>query len=402
MELFGLPGAGKTTITDGLTLGSLVTRKQMSAAWSNKSIFQRAVIAGKALIDLAWMRSIIALVIRTPLTNGESLMRLARLAFIKHWILSQQGNLLFDQGLLQRLWSIFYTSGVTNPPHALLTGLLRQFYQGQDVQIVMIEVPPELAARRVYGRSTGTSRLDKLPENAVRNELENTADLPAALLSAARDAGFSVVTLDGSALPGQLIARLQTIVDAKASRPEKVKVRRISVVGSTGSGKTTFARDLSERLALPFYELDSVRSEPVGISQGDSGFVGEIGELVQNEGWIIDGHYRNVRHLIWQRADLVLHLKYPVTVIIARLVGRYIGKRSNSGSSGGADGGASWARRFNRMAKTIRERREYAKIFDGPDFTGLTVVELRSPKATREWLAGLETTSDPAAAKAAG
>jgi hypothetical protein len=217
VELFGLPGAGKTTITKGLALGNMATREQVSTAWRNQSVFQRAAIAGKVLPDLDWMRSIFALAIHTPLTKSESLMRLARLAVTKPWLRSQAGDLLFDQGLLQRLWSIFYTEGVNDPPHAPLTRLLSQFYQGMEVQIVMIEVSPELAAQRVHGRSVGSSRLDELTEKAVRAELHNTAGLPSALLGAAREAGFSVVTLAGSAPPEELVARLQTIISAEAA-----------------------------------------------------------------------------------------------------------------------------------------------------------------------------------------
>jgi adenylate kinase family enzyme len=168
--------------------------------------------------------------------------------------------------------------------------------------------------------------------------------------------------------------------------------RRISVVGSTGSGKTTLARDLSVRLGLIFYELDVLRGEYTGKSPAYSSFAEAVAELVQNEGWIIDGHYRDVRHLIWQRSDLVVHLNYSLMLIVARLVNRFIGKWRGGGSSGG--GSASWTRRFARMAKTIRERREYAKIFNGPNFADLTVIELKSPHATREWLAGLETAPD--------
>jgi adenylate kinase family enzyme len=34
--------------------------------------------------------------------------------------------------------------------------------------------------------------------------------------------------------------------------------KRIHIIGSVGSGKTTLARTLSSRLNIPFYELDNV------------------------------------------------------------------------------------------------------------------------------------------------
>ena len=221
IELFGLPGAGKTTIINGLQFGGqMISREEASAAWRDKSFLNRASILARILPDFAWMRSIIALVFRTPLTKGESLLRLSRLAATKPWLRSLDGNLLFDQGMLQRLWSIFYTEGVTVPPRAVLTRLLKQYYAELDVVIVVIEVSPELASQRVHGRSIGSSRLDLLPADEVLTKLRNTAGLPGALLTAAREAGLSVMTLDGSASPGEVAAKLQAIIEPQKGQAD--------------------------------------------------------------------------------------------------------------------------------------------------------------------------------------
>lgn len=214
IELFGLPGAGKTSVIKELQFGKqMISREDASAAWRYQSYLTRASILARILPDFAWTRSIVSLAFHTPLTRGESLLRLSRLAATKPWLRSLEGNLLFDQGLLQRLWSIFYTEDVTVPPLAVLTQLLKQYYAQLDVQIVVIEVSPELASQRVHGRSIGSSRLDPLPVDEVLDKLRKTSGLPTALLTAARKAGLSVTTLDGSASLSEVVTKLQAIIE---------------------------------------------------------------------------------------------------------------------------------------------------------------------------------------------
>ncbi len=176
--------------------------------------------------------------------------------------------------------------------------------------------------------------------------------------------------------------------------------QRISVVGSTGSGKTYLARDLSERLDLPFYELDQIRQKFAQKSLDRNGFGGAVAELVANDHWVIDGHYRDVRHLVWKRSDLVVYLDYSPILILTRLLVRFISKRRDKLRTGKSAAlakaserdfaysasSATWTRRISRLVKTIRERQEYARILAGPDFRDLVVIKLQSPLAAREWL----------------
>ena len=192
--------------------------------------------------------------------------------------------------------------------------------------------------------------------------------------------------------------------------------KRISVVGSTGSGKTYLARELSDRLNLPFYELDEIRQKIAQKSQNRTDFRGAIAELVANDRWVIDGHYRDVRHLIWKRSDLVVHLDYSPTLILARLLVRFFSKRginlnthnravlatASEGISANSVSSATWPQRISRIFKTIRERQEYARILAGPDFHDLSVVKLESPLAAREWFESGEYAGNECSAAVAG
>jgi adenylate kinase family enzyme len=99
-------------------------------------------------------------------------------------------------------------------------------------------------------------------------------------------------------------------------------VRRISVVGSSGSGKTTVARRLGRELGLSHVELDSIHHLPDWTSMPRDDFRAHVAEVVAGDGWVVDGNYRAVRDLVWDRADTVVWLDLPRATTTARVLRR--------------------------------------------------------------------------------
>ncbi|MGH3276493.1 MAG: topology modulation protein, partial [Streptosporangiaceae bacterium] len=85
-------------------------------------------------------------------------------------------------------------------------------------------------------------------------------------------------------------------------------MRRISVVGNSGSGKSTMAARLAVALAVPHLELDSVYHQPGWQPLPAGDFQARVTEFAAGEAWVIDGNYDAVQDLIWRRADTVVWL----------------------------------------------------------------------------------------------
>src|SRR5205823_6990985 len=98
--------------------------------------------------------------------------------------------------------------------------------------------------------------------------------------------------------------------------------RRIVVVGSTGSGKTTLASQLARRLALPHVELDALHWEPNWTMAPLDRFRQRVEEALNGEGWVVDGGYGKVRDIVWGRAETLVWLDYGLPVILWRLLKR--------------------------------------------------------------------------------
>ena len=186
--------------------------------------------------------------------------------------------------------------------------------------------------------------------------------------------------------------RPQTTDAAEPARP-----RRISVIGATGSGKSVLARRLAERWGLPLVELDTLFWDKDGNPRPSGEFAQLVSDLTQRESWVLDGHYRTVRERIWVRSDMIVWLNYPLWVVGFRLLRRYAHKRHAANELGSVDavsssqtpGGrpqasAPWRDRIARFARTMRERSEYGRLLQAPQYRSVEVVELRSLRAAEE------------------
>lgn len=213
LELFGLPGAGKTTLTKAIDRDpDLQTRHELADEWKRQPFLRRAVVVLRTVADLRLMLAAIRLVVGVRLDNRESLWRLVRLLSMKHWLRTRSGILLFDQGVMQSLWSILYASNCSDPDPGVIEPLLHALYDGTNTQIIVLEVDKAIAAKRVADRTYGRSRFDGLDKPDVDALLARATVLVAALVKAARGAGLPVRTLDGTASVAQLAKSLEAMV----------------------------------------------------------------------------------------------------------------------------------------------------------------------------------------------
>ncbi len=174
---------------------------------------------------------------------------------------------------------------------------------------------------------------------------------------------------------------------------------RILILGRTGSGKTTLARELAGLVDVPHVELDSLYFGPSFSTAPLPVLRERTSAAIAGERWVTDGNKKAVRDLVWPRADTVVWLDYPVAVSLWRLGRRAVWRTSKikaeaSGASPSSSS-SSVPRQMLSAAKGVLtalrshrgQRREYPLMFARPENQHLAVVRLRSPRATRRWLA---------------
>lgn len=171
--------------------------------------------------------------------------------------------------------------------------------------------------------------------------------------------------------------------------------KRIVIVGSTGSGKTTLGQNLGQRLGLVHIELDSIFWGPNWTPIEETDFIAQTKSQLSADGWVVDGNYRAVRDMVWEQADTVVWLNYPLPTIFKQLFKRTYKRVRNKE--------VLW----NNNVETFREQflsaeslfiyaikhrlksHQYRTRFQDPKFAHLNKIELRSPKQMRHWFSSL-------------
>ncbi len=167
---------------------------------------------------------------------------------------------------------------------------------------------------------------------------------------------------------------------------------RVVVLGTTGTGKTVLARELSAALGVPHIELDALRWDPDWTEVPDHAFRDRVAEAVSRERWVVDGNYGMARDLAWPRATGVVWLDYHLAVIMRRLfwrTARRVFSREelwNGNRARFRDAFLSKDSLFLWALQTHERRRKTFPVeFKKPQHTHLEVVHLRSPRETRQW-----------------
>jgi len=172
-------------------------------------------------------------------------------------------------------------------------------------------------------------------------------------------------------------------------------VRRVSVVGTSGVGKSTFASGLALVLGAPFLELDSWQHQADWTPLPVEEFRARVALVADGECWVIDGNYGRVQDLVWARADTVIWIDLPRLTVMRRIIWRTL--RRVGGRVELWNGNRERWRNFFSLDKEesvivwawqtyAANRARYEEAMADPAHGHLRFVRLRSSAAVRHFL----------------
>jgi len=172
-------------------------------------------------------------------------------------------------------------------------------------------------------------------------------------------------------------------------------MKRIVVIGTTGSGKSRLAEELSQRTGLRIIELDALywgsdwQGVPLEL------FRHRVEREIRDGGWIVVGNYGQVRDLVWPAADTLIWLDLPFPLVMSRLVRRTVRRAVTKQNLWGTGNTESLVRSFfSRQSilwwavKTHRRNRQRFTAECGSLAKDKKVVRLQSPREVKRFVQG--------------
>lgn len=173
---------------------------------------------------------------------------------------------------------------------------------------------------------------------------------------------------------------------------------RINVIGTSGSGKSTFSKKLAKALGLPYIEMDKIFWGPNWKWPSDEEFFAKLRTELDKPAWVLDGNYTRTIPMKWENVDLVIWLDYSFAITLLQAVRRAV-KRAWTQEEiwDGTGNRESFRKSFFSKDSIIwwtitthgKVRAKYESYMSDPKFSHITFVRLRNHKEAQTYASKL-------------
>lgn len=101
-------------------------------------------------------------------------------------------------------------------------------------------------------------------------------------------------------------------------------MKKIIIIGSPGTGKSTIGRQLEEKLGIDLYHLDKLFWKPNWAMSTNEEQLDILCKVMDKESWIIDGNYSDTLGVRIKQADTIIYLKRSRPVCFYHVFKRFL------------------------------------------------------------------------------
>ena len=174
---------------------------------------------------------------------------------------------------------------------------------------------------------------------------------------------------------------------------------KIYIIGTSGCGKSTVAKQLAKKLAYPHIELDHYRFLAGWQKRNENDFINIVKEKTKTSAWIVCGNETgDLQYYLLNNADKIIWLDYSFPLVFWRVSKRTLRRIffkepcCNGNFETFQQQFFSKYSMFYWVIKTFhRRRREYQQLFNDPVFK-TKIVHTNNPRTTKNAISSLLST----------
>ena len=172
-------------------------------------------------------------------------------------------------------------------------------------------------------------------------------------------------------------------------------MKKINVIGTSGSGKSTFSRALAKALGIEYIEMDAVFWRPDWQEPEDADFFSDLKNAISGDAWVLDGNYSRTREIKWEAVDTVIWLDYSFFRTFYRIVSRSVKRAMDKKELWPGTGNTeSFYKAFLTKDSIIlwmlknygKTRRKCTKIMNSQEWSHIRFIRLTTPKQTERFI----------------
>lgn len=175
--------------------------------------------------------------------------------------------------------------------------------------------------------------------------------------------------------------------------------QRINVVGSSGSGKSTFSRQLAAILEIPHVEMDAVFWGAEWDWPSDEKFFAKLEKELEPEHWVLDGNYTRTIPIKWRKVQTVIWLDYSfLRTFIQSLKRAVVRAWTQEELWSGTGNRESFKKSFFSKDSIIlwsvsnygKVRKKYDSMIKDEKWSHIDFIRLESPEESTQYLQSIE------------
>ncbi|WPC72270.1 shikimate kinase [Vibrio porteresiae] len=176
-------------------------------------------------------------------------------------------------------------------------------------------------------------------------------------------------------------------------------IRKINIIGTSGSGKSTFGRQLAAKLDIPYVEMDALYWKPNWQEPSDEEFFANLEKALQQDSWILDGNYNRTAPIKFAYVQSVIWIDYSFVRTLYQAVKRAIVRSISQQEIWANTGNKESFRKtfFSKDSiilwtlKTFKNNRvRYQALLNDPNYSHIHFVRLKSPTQAKAFLESLD------------